>query len=183
MVNLLKVLFLWGPFLYTPLAEGAYKYNICNGLSNQLLYHAGPIALAIEKGYDKIEIPAHFIVNGVQNSTDDVLPTESNSVPFSRVFDDVFFSKQINDLGISVTFKTFDFNQPQIECSGMAVLEQANPTLVMKVLQAFQPSAILKQLIAKVKSGSGDFANAVCVHHRGTFLDMLVASLPSPARD
>jgi hypothetical protein len=66
--------------------KGIYRYNICNGLSHQLLQHGAAIGKA--KSQCKIvAIPNYFIVNGVQHKDDNVLPNSTNSVPFDQIFD------------------------------------------------------------------------------------------------
>lgn len=144
-----------------------YKYNICNGLSNQFLYHAGPIAIAVEQGFDEIHVPAYFIINGVQTEFDDILPSENNSVPFNFVFDDVFFVSVLSKLGIKVTFKRFDNLDDAPKCSGIPILEKAQPKLIHEILKAFQPSKNMSTLIEKVLNNLGDTSKSVCLHHRG----------------
>lgn len=148
------------------MAETVLEYDICNGLSNQLLYHAGPIATAITGNFDVVEVPAYFIVNGVQSSDSNILPSKTNSIPFGLAFDEKMFVRQIKKLGVKVIFKQFDFEQPQIDCSGMTTLFKADARLVVAILDAFQPSAKLQKLISKVKSKFGDVDKAVCLHHR-----------------
>lgn len=147
-----------------------YKYNICNGLSNQLLYHAGPLAVAIDEGYNEVHVPAHFIVNGVQTEFDDVLPSVNNSISFSLVFDENYFITTMADLGIQVKLTSLNLDETdQVKCSGLAMLEKANPMLVVKIMDAFRPSIHIAKLIGAVTAKFGDPKKAVCLHHRGKY--------------
>ena len=71
------------------------KYPIYLQLSNQLLYHSAQIASAIRQGKRLVEIPNYFIVNGVQDSDANVVPSEGNAVPFEVAFDKDFFLHQV----------------------------------------------------------------------------------------
>jgi hypothetical protein len=148
--------------------EDVYTYNICNGLSNQILYHAGSIATAIRKRQAVVEVPNGFIVNGAQETNDNVLPSELNSIPFGQAFDEAHFITTIeSQFQIRVKFsKNFDLqNLP--ECIGMASLKKARPDAVLKVLQAFKPSQTLQRVIDKVKESlPTDLAKGICLHHR-----------------
>jgi hypothetical protein len=155
-------------FTYTiPTMAVVYQYNICNGLSNQLLYHSASIAIAVEQAKE-VEIPDHFIVNGVQATDDSVLPSALNSVPFGTAFDQVFFLNAVEKLGIRARFVSFDFSKRQIPCAGLQSLHQANPRIVLQVLKAFRPAAALEKLLKGVTSSVSqlDLEKGVCVHHR-----------------
>lgn len=147
--------------------RGVYRYNICNGLSNQLLYHAASIADASRKG-QRVEIPDYYIANGVQATDENVLPNASNSIPFGVAFDKPYFLSKLADLGIDATFVTFDFSEKQIRCRGMGVVQSADPRLMQQILEFFRPSSQIQQLIQSVtdelkKKG---LDQGVCVHHR-----------------
>jgi hypothetical protein len=147
--------------------HNVYQYNICNGLSNQLLYHAASIAIAIEQGKSLVEIPNHFIVHGVQQTEDLVLPSASNSVPFDVAFDAVHFLEGIQNLGIQASFKTFDFSKRQIPCAGMQSLHQADAQMVRKILNVFRPSPKLSKYITTITNALPSHPNqGICVHHR-----------------
>lgn len=162
----------------TTTSRKTYRYNICNGLSNQLLYHAGSIATAIRQKYQEVDIPDHFIVNGVQNSKDDVLPNPSNSIPFGEAFDKAYFLEQVEELGIRARLVPLDFTSSrkkkqhqqhyQQECAGMASLHTANPSVVLHIMKAFKPSKWVQSLVETVQQGfkSRDRATGVCLHHR-----------------
>lgn len=148
-------------------SSDVYRYNICNGLSNQLLYHSASIAIAVEQGKE-VEIPNHFIVNGVQQSDDSVLPSQTNSVPFSTVFDSAFFLQTVQGLGIKARLVEFDFHKRPIPCAGLQSLHQADPQIVLKVLKAFRPSSTIQKLIRPVTEEltKRGLENGICVHHR-----------------
>ena len=144
-----------------------YRYNICNGLSNQLLFHAASIAIAVEQGKE-VEIPNHFIVNGVQQSDEPVLPSEKNSIPFGVAFDAAYFRQAVQELGIHTRFVSFDFTRRQIPCAGMQSLHQANPRLVLQILKAFRPSERLSVMISGITDALEErgVQEGICLHHR-----------------
>lgn len=153
-----------------------FQYNICNGLSNQLLYHAASIAAAIQEDYDIVEIPNYFIVNGVQETKDDVLPNLANSVDFDVAFNASHFLAEIEMLGIEPRLVNFnlhaeDGNAPhQPTCAGMPSLQGKHPDLVLQIMKSFRPSEALQNVIDKITAYIGDdkdvFQSGVCVHHR-----------------
>jgi hypothetical protein len=147
--------------------QQVYRYNVCNGLSNQLLYHAASIALGSKKG-QRVEVPNYFIVNGVQTSDASVLPSRSNSIPFGVAFDKDYFLQKLEVLHIEATFVEFDFTRSQIPCQGMAVVEKADPRLTQSILDAFAPSAQLSTLIQSVTNAfeAKGLGEGICVHHR-----------------
>jgi hypothetical protein len=151
----------------TRATDNVYRYNICNGLSNQLLYHAASIAIAKEQS-KLVEIPNHFIVNGEQASDDSVLPTAHNSVPFNVAFDAAYFLERMQELGIKATFVTFDFSHTPIPCAGMQSLQNADPEIVRRVLAAFRPSSTLQPLIAGISNAieARGIDQGICLHHR-----------------
>jgi lipopolysaccharide biosynthesis glycosyltransferase len=151
--------------LTTNATSNPATYNICNGLSNQLLYHSASIAVAVKKGKDVL-IPDNFIVNGVQHTDAPVLPTRNNSIPFGDAFDQAFFLKQIQQLGIRARLVTFDAEKPQIPCDGMKTIGKADPRIVLKVLKAFRPSEKMSSIISSISNKIKDKGEGICVHHR-----------------
>ena len=148
--------------------KGKYlRYNVCNGLSNQLLIHAAYIARGKQES-QIVQIPDYFIVNGVQTTTKNVIPTANNSVPFGYAFDRVYFKKRLQEIGVNATFVSFDFTKPQISCHGVGMVEHADPLVVRQVLEAFRPSGRLENVIGQVRSRfqQQGISNGVCVHHR-----------------
>lgn len=154
--------------------KGKYlRYNICNGLSNQLLIHAAYIARA--KQEDQIvQIPDYFIMNGVQTSDANVIPNANNSVPFGYAFDRALFRTKLEEMGVDATFVTFNFSKPepeQIKCAGVGMVQHADPLVVKQVLEAFKPSRRLQNVISRVQRNfrqqqRGGINDGVCVHHR-----------------
>jgi len=152
------------------LSLSVHRYNICNEISDQLLYHAASIAIAI-KLKKKVEIPNHFIVSSVQYTDEVVLPTPENSVPLNVVFDTVHLLDKIQSLGGKAAIVTFDLEAtPQIPCVSMNRARQADPNLVRLVLDAFRPSELVQGLVLRVKNAlektSRNLDNGICVHHR-----------------
>ncbi|GKY99728.1 hypothetical protein MPSEU_000926800 [Mayamaea pseudoterrestris] len=148
-------------------SHNVYQYNICNGLSNQLLYHSASIAIAIEQRKAIVEVPDYFIVHGVQYTEDYVLPSASNSVPFEVAFDAIYFQQEIQAMGIKAVFKSFDFSKRQIPCAGLQSLHQADAMLLLKVLNTFRPSPKLSKYITTITNALPALpSQGICVHHR-----------------
>ena len=147
---------------------GAHRYNICNGLSNQLLYHSAEIAAALKQGEQVVEVPNYYIVDGAQDTDENVLPSGTNSVPFEVAFDAPYFVKKLKELGIRAKLVQFDFSREQIECTGIGSLLRADPTDVNKILSFFRPSREMKQLLSGILRAFDDYGvnDGVCVHHR-----------------
>ena len=159
-------------FSFEAAAAGTYTYNICNGFSNQILYHAANIAHAKGKGQNVL-IPDHFIVNGVQHSSENVLPSASNSVPFSKVFDSEHLLMSLRSLGIKAKFHAFDLSgknaaSHQPSCDGMGAFQGTNPSLVRSIIEGFRPSKdmdiVIKRITAKIDQLEP--GNGICLHHR-----------------
>jgi hypothetical protein len=150
-------------------STSVYRYNICNGLSNQLLYHAASIAHSIQIGA-RVEIPNHFIVHGVQLSDANVIANEQNSIPLDVVFNATRLLRRVAQLGaVDPTFVTFDFeNYNQLPCAGMESLLGADPDLMLDILKAFRPSVDLQDKIQSITTGlqKKNVELGVCVHHR-----------------
>jgi hypothetical protein len=150
--------------------KGKYlRYNICNGLSNQLLIHAAYIARAKQEG-QIVQIPDYFIVNGVQTTDQNVIPDANNSIPFGFAFDRPAFRRRLQELGINAIFVSFNFSQPQVKCAGVGMVSWADPLVVRQVIEAFRPSRKIQQVIQLVDKGVRQrgvrHAQGVCVHHR-----------------
>ena len=144
-----------------------YRYNVCNGLSNQPLLHASGIARAIQSGATIVHVPDYFIVNGEQTSDDNLMPTEKNSVPLSTAFDAALLKRQIEDLGIRLKLVRWK-KETRPECERLSSIAAADPQLVLQVLQAFQPSRTIKALTKTILSSlqKQDMDQGVCFHHR-----------------
>ena len=120
-----------------------------------------------------VEIPNHFIVNGVQSSNLDVLPRHTNSIRFSAAFDSGHLLSVIEQLGIKASFVDFDFTKPtsQIPCAGMQALHHADPRVVLKILQAFRPSTTMQKVIDPIRNSLAEknkdsSKKGICLHHR-----------------
>jgi hypothetical protein len=151
---------------------GAHQYNICNGLSNQLLYHSSSIAAAIKKRKD-VDIPDYFIVNGAQTSDLNVLPSPKNSIAFGTVFDKEYFLDRIQQLGLHARFVSFGFdtkssNKNQVACPGVGSLSKADPGIILKILKAFRPSREMQRVIDNVSQAfeKRGIDQGICLHHR-----------------
>lgn len=150
--------------------KGVYRYNICNGLSNQLLYHAAGIAQAVRGQNEYVEIPDYFIIQGTQSSNQFIMPNEQNSIPFGHVFDQEYFLKFLKD-EFDITGRIVQFPEPSNihkmpRCKAMDSLVGANPMVMQKVISAFQPSPghlkpIIDAILQKMQGHEG-----VCLHHR-----------------
>ena len=156
-----------GPMAVVP-SPSVYRYNICNGLSNQLLYHSAEIAAAVKQGKTMVEIPNYFIVDGSQYTDENVLPSVNNSVPFGVAFDGDYFLEQVRQLGIEAKLVDFNFSSEQIACAGMISLQRADPHYVNRILTFFQPSLKMKELISGITSAFRRLGvdKGICVHHR-----------------
>jgi len=164
-----------------------YTYTICNGLSNQMLGHAGNIAVAITLRRP-VQIPNAFIINGVQETASegghalmDTLPTSENSVPLGAVFDTATLVEKIEKYGIKATLVPYEENvHGKLECSWIATLSTAKPTLAGEILKALVPSKVTKMLTDEIfdvlvgEAGSSirgekhprSLEGGICLHHR-----------------
>lgn len=164
--------------------QRVFRYNVCNGLSNQLLLHASGIARAIESQSSVVQVPDYFIVNGEQTSDEQVSPTNKNSVPLSRAFDIELLQRRVQELGIRIelirwdeekdsaghgtTMVTNNSTQSVITCERLSSLAGANPELILKVIQAFQPSSTIRTLTKTIMASLAErgLDQGVCFHHR-----------------
>jgi hypothetical protein len=171
-------------------ASSTFQYNICNGLSNQLLIHASAIAKAIQQESRVVQVPDYFIVNGEQTSDEPVLPIPENSVPLDVAFDILVLRQRVQELGIQMELVRWDSRkgsddngshntnstllrhglQPP-ECPGLTWLAEVKPQLVLQILKAFQPSPYLRKIIDMVREPlerqhQRGLKEGVCFHHR-----------------
>lgn len=149
--------------------DDVHRYNICNGLSNQLVFHATSIARAAQQDR-KVQIPNHFIMDGIQWSDDPLLPSANNSVPLELIFDTEYLLKELQGLGIAASLHTLDFTQsPQIECSGMNPFG-FNPDLALQILKLFRPSRQVRWIVDNITNSLQDsklsWDNGICLHYR-----------------
>lgn len=160
-------------FFVTP--EGTYQYSICNGLSNQLLFHAAHIAKAKQLGYKRIDIPDYFVLDGTQLSDENVLPSTKTAVPLGHVFDlEYFFQVLQNNLDVQPSLIRYDRlgdgNDPEPPpCNGFSnAFALTDSKIVRVVLEAFRPSPLHVEPIVQsiLKALPKDTGNGVCLHHR-----------------
>lgn len=164
-------------------SNSAFRYNICNGLSNQLLAHASSIAYAIDQGYSTVQVPDAFIVQGAQEEEEEfskervakvVLPTLKNAVAFGVAFDREYFVTELRkQFGLQIDFVSSEKNIiDNIQCvSFLEMLRQVQPELVQRVLQVFRPSEPLQDIIDRMQTQLEQILGrssltGVCLHHR-----------------
>ena len=131
------------------LPPNIYKYNICNGLSNQLIYHAIGIVQAIREKRP-VAIYDAFIYNGVQSSPKDVLPSPSNSVALTKVFDVDHIFKFVRSRGAEPFLVPPDWDLPdnqRVPCIGMKPLDENDAILAKEIMLAFRPYGVMKEII------------------------------------
>ena len=148
------------------------SYIICNGLSNQLLGHAGGISKAILSG-DTVYIPDVFIVNGVQSSDKNVLPTATNAIPLSDIIDVNGLLHFLRSQGINAQMIPWKKVLAEIEstppqsCNWLATLRTSNHPLALEVLRHLKPTPLLSKLVQDgISKIPGNRSNGICLHHR-----------------
>jgi lipopolysaccharide biosynthesis glycosyltransferase len=168
--------------------EGILRtYVVCNGLTNQLLGHAGHISAAIETG-KTILIPDVFITNGVQNEQDsedngvlkNVLPTEDNSIPLSLIIDMTLLLEKIRSFGGKARIEAYETaikryeTEPQT-CDWLSTLRESNHQTAKEILQTLKPSETFSELIdtnlssltpRSALSSVTTLSDGICLHHR-----------------
>ena len=161
--------------------QHVFRYNICNGLSNQLLLHASGIAKAIQSQSSVVQVPDYFIVNGEQTSDEQVSPTLQNSVPLSRAFDTELLQRRVQELGIRIELVRWDKEKENtvhdtmvisatesVACERLSSLAGTDPELILKVIQAFQPSSTIRALTKTIMTSLTErgMDQGICFHHR-----------------
>ena len=170
------------PLLHLPVVLPP-SYTVCNGMNNQLLGHLGHISKAIASG-EEIRIPDVFIINGVQNGTEDVLPTRDNSVPLSKIIDLNALLQKIASHGVKAQLVPFhdvvavhkNESEPQQSCDWARTLKFSNHQTAQELLHGLKPSpsisklvqAALSKLLDRVKSSHprSTLSDGICMHHR-----------------
>ena len=146
-----------------------FSYNICNGFSNQLLYHAAAIANAASEGFDVVEIPDHYILFGVQTSYwQNILPAKNNTLPFGHMFDQEFFLSTIqNATGLEARLVDMTLQPNATACKGMDIFNPRNSALVAKIVAGFRPSKCMNEIIDLIlQELNFSISDGVCLHHR-----------------
>lgn len=165
--------------------EAVPSYQVCNGLSNQLLGHAAYIARIIEsKKQLVVNIPNAFIINGVQTEPDgnvlkNVFATKENSVSLSSVIDARNLLDTIRGHGINPCLvpheKVVLSGPPEDNCNWLGNLVKANDDLALELLNAIRPSDRIKQslinnvsnnLQSYLQSSKLTLSDGMCLHHR-----------------
>ena len=170
------------PLLHLPVILPP-SYTVCNGMNNQLLGHLGHISKAIASG-EEIRIPDVFIINGVQNGTEDVLPTRDNSLPLSKIIDINALLQKIASHGVKAQLVPFhdvvavhkNESEPQQSCDWARTLKFSNHQTAQELLHGLKPSpsfsklvqAALSKLLDRVKSSHprSTLSDGICMHHR-----------------
>ena len=141
-----------------PAVKTPFSYIVCNGLTNQLLGHAGFIASAIESGKD-ILLPDTFITNGVQNKKEskyrlkNTLATRDNSIPLSNVIHMPFLLEKIKSYGVNAHIEPYEtalehYNKTQ-SCDWISTLQNQR---MKEILQAIKSSKKVSKVIGINKS-------------------------------
>ena len=169
--------------------DGMFQtYVVCNGLTNQLLGHAGHISAAIETG-KAILIPDVFITNGVQSEKDkedngvlkNVLPTKDNSIPLSLIIDITLLLEKIRSFGGKARIEAYEAaikryeTEPQT-CDWLSTLGKSNHQTAKEILQTLKPSGSFSELIdtnlssliqhSALSSSATTLSDGICLHHR-----------------
>lgn len=136
-------------------AQQAHYYTVCNGLTNQMLGHAGNIALAVARGVP-VMIPDAFITDGTQSvytSTGlaDVTPTPNNSIPLESAFDVRTLLRRIETFGINATVVPYRHSS-RLKCSWLAALTASDGHVAKEILKAMVPSATVQRALGIIKT-------------------------------
>jgi len=148
-----------------------HSYTICNGLSNQLLGHAGGISKAILSG-ETVHIPDVFIVNGAQSSDKNVLPTATNTIPLSEIIDVDGLLSFIRSKGVKAQIIPFrkilaEIGSKPQSCDWLETLGTSNHQLAVEVLRNFKPTPLFSKLVQDgISKIPGNRSNGICLHHR-----------------
>ena len=171
------------PILNLKFLKQPLSYNVCNGLSNQLLGHAAFISSAIVAKRD-ILIPDVYIMNGVQTVKKDdvlvnVLTNNQNAMPLSKVVDTDVLISVIEQHGIRARLEPFENvisrnMQSDGTCAWLAALRESDNDITLQILQSIKPSKVfsslidtsLENLLTLRKSSNATISDGICLHHR-----------------
>ncbi|KAL7579098.1 hypothetical protein ACA910_019132 [Epithemia clementina (nom. ined.)] len=178
-----------------PSESGTFRYNICNGLSDQLLQHATSISRAIREKYAVVEIPNYFIIHGSpsneileKNSTKIVYPTLENSIPLGLVFDAPYLLTSLErQFGIQAHLISFLTDSSSVQrykmlrCEGIGSIDLEPAKVVQSIIDLFRPSQQYMQPIidamlyrfsrADAQDGLPHRDIGVCLHHHANDKD------------
>jgi len=145
-----------------------FEYNICNGLSEQLLIHASAIAKAIQEKATVVHVPDYFIVQ--KKGPLDMLPLTENSVPFATAFDITFFQQRLQSLGIEMKLIRWKHDDPSTTipaCAGLSwLVNGVDSQVTLQILKAFRPSPFFQNLTQSMLIRLPDTDKGVCFHYR-----------------
>ena len=136
-----------------------YRYNICNGLSNQLLFHATSLARAIRQGATVVEIPNSFILDGTQSSDRPVYPqlarrpdqfqdhqnhntttststvTMGPTIPLDQVLDTTTLMRRLHQhYGLTARLVQYSTENSMPSCPELGAVQHESPRLVQQLL-------------------------------------------------
>ena len=154
------------------MVSGALTYNVCNGMGNQILSHAGFISYAVEHKIPVL-IPDAYIINGELTSNDkrsgsflDITPKYSPYVKLSDIFDTDHLIREVISLGIFAKLVPYENDvQGNLLCSWSEYLGKSDPATTLKIVNAFKPAPMIQNIVETIHVQIQG-KNPVCVHHR-----------------
>jgi len=162
---------------------GAHYYTVCNGLTNQLLGHAGNIATAIARKMP-VMVPDVFIVDGVQWANQrgvysNAKAVMDNSIPFSGVFNTSALLETIRSFGVEAAVASYEESlDSPLDCTFLEPLRGGDPAVIREILRvmAASPSAgaaaVVEEIMAALFAAAAEAQpwvskeTGVCLHHR-----------------
>eukprot|EP01063_Lacrimia_lanifica_P012582 TRINITY_DN1923_c0_g4_i1.p1 TRINITY_DN1923_c0_g4~~TRINITY_DN1923_c0_g4_i1.p1 ORF type:complete len:788 (+),score=186.17 TRINITY_DN1923_c0_g4_i1:51-2414(+) len=145
-----------------------HKYQVCNGLGNQLIAHVGNIAYAIRNKQD-VQILDAYIINGVQSKRNkrghlkNVKAKNSRYVRLRDVFDVDHLVGVIESYGVKATVEPYDLSRDgSLPCDWKG--GEGDTHVFVKVFQAFRPGGAIRDVVGVVQDATR--GEGVCVHHR-----------------
>eukprot|EP00591_Stephanopyxis_turris_P000605 CAMPEP_0195508860 /NCGR_PEP_ID=MMETSP0794_2-20130614/1961_1 /TAXON_ID=515487 /ORGANISM="Stephanopyxis turris, Strain CCMP 815" /LENGTH=754 /DNA_ID=CAMNT_0040635941 /DNA_START=35 /DNA_END=2299 /DNA_ORIENTATION=+ len=161
--------------------DARQTYVVCNGLSNQLLGHAGFISSLIQSK-TSVTIPDAFIFNGVQGESNgggvlkNVVANKNNSIPLTSIINGNALLRVIRRHGVNACFiphdKVISSEKQTMECAWLQRLKDADNDVELDVLDAMKPSILLSDIVETTFSNLQDkisnfaLSDGVCLHHR-----------------
>eukprot|EP01063_Lacrimia_lanifica_P027340 TRINITY_DN3824_c0_g2_i2.p1 TRINITY_DN3824_c0_g2~~TRINITY_DN3824_c0_g2_i2.p1 ORF type:complete len:733 (+),score=267.79 TRINITY_DN3824_c0_g2_i2:71-2269(+) len=155
-------------------SEGTHKYQVCNGLGNQLIAHVGNIVHAVRLEMN-VQILDAYITNGVQSARGedgvllDVTAQWGSFVKLSAVFDTDHLLSVIASHGVEAVLVPYSSElHGDLPCQWMVGEAPGAETtkLYGDILRAFRPSPVVKKIVDAVQKETESVGNSVCVHHR-----------------
>ena len=139
------------------MVSGALTYNVCNGMGNQILSHAGFISYAVEHKIPVL-IPDAYIINGELTSNDkrsgsflDITPKYSPYVKLSDIFDTDHLIREVISLGIFAKLVPYENDvQGNLLCSWSEYLGKSDPATTLKIVNAFKPAPMIQNIVETI---------------------------------